>query len=132
MELAHPQKRACSDSRPRALEASPELATTRKRRKRGSGTNGGSHANRGRAGVALAAAGGAPGPARVARLQDRSYARGQVIRAAYSILTDGSATTTGWHGVPPPRLAQDEMLRQYESAEINALLAQFCPISYSR
>lgn len=108
------------------------MKVLKKRRKRGSGTNRGTHANRESGRAALTASGGAAGPARAARLQERSYTTGRVICAAYSILTDGSVTTTGWHGVPPPQLAQDQMLHLYESAEMNDLLAQFYPIGYSR
>jgi hypothetical protein len=54
------------------------------------------------------------------------------VQANYSILTDGSATRTGWNGIPPPQLAQDLILQLYETGKIKELLAHFFPIGYSR
>jgi hypothetical protein len=108
------------------------LGEKKKKRKRGSGSNGGTHGNRARAGAYLSESGGAAGPARISRLQERSYVTGQIIQAAYSIEKDGSVTTTGWQGAPPPKLAQKQIVEQFESGEIKNLLAFFHPLEYSR
>jgi hypothetical protein len=134
------QKRSRSDSPPSNSTSPSTCAESRleekkekkRKRKRGSGSNGGTHGNRARAGKALSKFGGAKEPARLARLQERSYVKGQVIQATYSIETDGSVTTTGWQGAPPPKLAQKQILQLYQSGEIKSLLALFHPIGYSR
>ena len=97
----------------------------KKRRTRGSGTKGGTHGGRLRAG-------GAQGPTRTARLQERSYRKGQVVQTSFSIERDGSATSTGWQGSAPPKLAQERILELYESGQINAFLSSFFPIACTR
>lgn len=113
--------------------ANPDSNPEGKQRKRmrGSGSKGGTHGNRARAGKALSESGGAAEPARLARLQERSHVKGQVVQATYSIEKEGSVTTTGWLGVCPPNLAQNQILELYESGEIKSLLASFYPVAYS-
>ena len=124
-----PQKRGRSNS---PVPATTPPPAGRKKRTRGTGSNGGTHGNRARHGAALSESGGAAGPARLARLRERSHLNGQVIQATYSIEKEGSATTTGWQGSPPPPLAQELISELYDSGEIKSLLASFYPIGYPR
>jgi hypothetical protein len=114
------------------MDADSRPEGEKKKRKRGSGSKGGTHGNRSRSGKALSKFRGATEAAHLARLQDRSYLKGQVIQATYSIETGGSAATTGWQGVPPPKLAEKQFLQLYESGEIRHLLALFYPIGYAQ
>ena len=72
------------------------------------------------------------GDSRLSRLQERSYTKGQVVEAGFSIEMDGSVSSTGWQGVAPPKLAQERMLELYESGQITAALASFYPLGCSR
>jgi hypothetical protein len=128
VQLEIPQKRGRSDSPPSGKEL--VLAGRKRKRTRGSGSNGGTHRSRARAGVALSES--TTGTARLARLQKRSHTKGQVVQAAYSIVREGSATTTGWQGAPPPKYVQEQMLKQYESGQIKGLLASFYLVRYTR
>lgn len=104
----------------------------KRKRKRGSGSNGGSHGKRARGGTALKKSKGSTLSARSARLQKRSYSTGDVTQSAYSVKRDASVTTTGWHGVNPPKLAHAQLVEQWESGSIKKLLEAFHPIGYSR
>lgn len=54
------------------------------------------------------------------------------MKVGFSVEKDGSAATTGWQGALPPKPAQEEVLRLYESGEIKATLATFYPVGCSR
>jgi hypothetical protein len=65
------------------------------------------------------------------RLQERSLRTPDAyVNIGYDILTDGNYSKPGWHGVPPPKIARDLILRRYASGDIKEDLRMFFPLEY--
>jgi hypothetical protein len=68
---------------------------------------------------------------RQARLLGRALAQGEVLLGgSYDILEDGSVSSTGWQGSPPPKMARDAITRRYHTGEILHDLKTFHPVPY--
>jgi hypothetical protein len=68
---------------------------------------------------------------RQTRLLQRALTRSKVLTGhSYSILEDGSVSSTGWQGSPPPRLTRDSIVSRYKSGEILQDLTTFRPVAY--
>jgi hypothetical protein len=99
---------------------------TKRKRPRGPG----SRLSRKRKGKSLKSAGSNSG-SRKARIADKwAQKSASYGTSSYSILSDGSRTSTGWHGLAPPPKKRKEIRKAYEDGTMVGILGRFFPVSY--
>jgi hypothetical protein len=104
------------------------LVKTGGKRKRPRGA--GSRLSRKRGGKDLRLA-GSNAASRKARIRDKWTAEGTFYRTGdYSLLNDGSHSSTGWQGLAPPIQKRRDVLEAYRDGSITALLGSFFPVPY--
>jgi hypothetical protein len=102
--------------------------TTGKKRKQPRGP--GSKRSRKRSGKDLRLA-GSNAAARKVRISDKWAREGTSYQtSSYSLLEDGSHTSTGWQGLAPPVQKRKEVMRAYKNGSITQALGSFFPVPY--
>jgi hypothetical protein len=71
------------------------------------------------------------GEHRMRRLRERAFRDGEAVCSdAFSMCSDGLASSTGWQGRTPPKKMQDELKKLHHSGRISESLVIFFPIPY--
>lgn len=116
-----------------SMSSDPEeghAVVKRKGRRRKHSRGSGSRLSRKRSGKDIRSA-GSNAAARKARIAEKWTRKGSFYRTnGYSLLHDGSHTSTGWQGLAPPLWKRKQVQEAYDNGSIVDVLGNFFPVPY--